>query len=921
MAEHREALAARSRAETRRQLPKAEQAAVERQYAGLHSMGYASAACGVIGLLLAVLALIGRATGMFILGSLVPGSKVMVPAAALSFALMAAAVIALGLPRPPAYRFVRACGLAVVLISLTRVLEYGLGASWGVGDLFVFRYLPAPADTRYSAIAAAAIAVYALGPVFFTWPSTRRLANGFGISGVVSGALFCLSHIVDGAIIHQMPLVSVALPSALGLMAVGTGLTICGSRWQRAAEWVVDLRIAADQAELARVSEELGRQRNEVEAILSSAPNAILSFDRVGRLVRMNPVGRQMLGEIKLPGPEGGLPAEVLPGILDEHGKPIAREHTATARALKGEIVRGLMANLRRTAAGPVWVSVSAVPLHDAAGEVDGAVVMLTDVTALREAREESQRYARELQTIMDHAPVGIILYDPAGNIRRVNEAARRTLGMTEEMMSKPATERFLSHDIVDEEGTPIMPDRGVVAAVLAGQSANNVLANFRNTPQGSVWVSMSGAPIIGGDGQMEGVVAVFSDVTRLHETQKRAQQLAEELQAVLTSIADGVVVYDAQGRASQENPAAERLLQYPPDVRGMTWHERIQVEVPLGEDGEALAPAHCPLQRALDGERVVGFTMRFRLTFKDPAEVTPWLSVSAAPVRYGDGGEATGAVLVYSDISQLRQAEEELRSYRDHLEGLVAQRTARLETNQRRLRALAAKLSNAEQRERQRLASVVHDEIAQTLSAIKLQLSTLRAAAAPPAASQISTIVETVEQAISQSRAIMMDLSPPILQQQGLLEALRWWALQVQEKRGLEVVVDDQGALQRLPSDLEATTFQIVKELLQNTVKYAQATQASIRVRSDDARLEIEVADNGVGFDPTTLEATEKGGFGLFSVRERIVYLGGEFQIQSAPGEGTRSLIAIPLPQGQAMEEATEAKETAREAVIVPEG
>lgn len=896
MTEQREAGTARSPAELRQLLPKLEQAAVEQQYAQLRAMGSASAACALIGLLLAVLAFIGRVTGLFVLSSLVPGGKSMLPAAAFSFAVLSLAVLALSLSRRPPYRFVRACGLAVVLLGVARVLEYGLSVEWHVNELFLTHILPpGPPDTRYAAVGAAAIAVIGLGAMFFTWPATRRIANGLGVSGAVVGTLFCLTYILGGPMLHETPLVSVALPSALALMAVGTGLAICVSRWDRAVEELTDARIVANQAELARLTEELERQRNELEAIVASAPSAIMSFDRDGRMLRINPGGRQMVGKIRFSDAPTAVPAELQADVVDEQGNPVALEDLAVSRALRGEPVHGIITNLRNAAAGPIWVSASAVPTYNAQGEVDGAVLVMTDVTALREAREEAQRYAAEVQSIMDHAPVGIILYDPQGNIRRLNETARQALRMTEEMMRKPVTERFQLHDIVDEEGNQIMPDRGVVAAVMAGHTVRNVVANFRNTPAGSVWVSMSGAPIRAEDGTIRGIIAVFADVTMLHDTREQAQQLANELETVLSSIADGVAVYDLQGRGLRANPAAERILQYTQEIMGLTWQERIKIAAPIGEDGQPLEPENFPLKRALDGERVLDFTMRFELRFKEPSELTPWLSLSAAPVRRD--GQNTGAVLVFSDISERRQIEQELLSYRDHLEGLVARRTARLEEHQRRLRALAAELQVAEQRERQRLASVLHDGVAQTLGAIKLHLSVLRAGMpTPPTADQIARLIEMVEEAVLQSRTIMMDLVPPTLQQQGLVEALRWWGQQVKEKHGLEVLVEAEETVKRLAPDVEATVFQIAKELLQNTVKYAQATQVNINVTFGVSKLKIEIADNGVGFDPATLEVTEQGGFGLFSARERMAYLGGDFELESAPGKGTRARLTLPL-------------------------
>jgi PAS domain S-box-containing protein len=870
---------------------------VEQQYLQLRPMRAAAAACGFIVLLLAALGLVGRISGIFILASLAPGGKVMTVAVAVSLALLGSALVAIGLRRRVPARLVRTCGGLVILMALARLAEHFSGAQWDVSNLFLTRFLPPThLDTGYLEFGAATLIVIGVATVAFTWPRARPATAVLAITAATLGAIVCLSYLLGRPLLYQTTEGPVALPAAIAIVAMGVGLAIIVSAWGRAADVVTEEIVEANRAELARLSENYARQRNELEAMFGNAPNAIITLDREARIVRINPVGEEMLGQVRLPGTQPGEQTVIKPDIIDEQGQPVPTEATATYRALRGETVKGMVVNLRHAAAGPIWVSASAVPLYGTGGAIDGALLVMTDITALREAREAAQHSAHELQAIMDYTPAGIIFYDYQGNIRRMNETARAALGMTEEMTGRSAEERFGQHDIVDEQGTPITPTTGVVAAVLSGANVRNVLANFRNTPRGSVWLSVSGAPLPGHDGSgMDGVVAVFSDVTRLHEAQEKAQQVAGELESVLTSIADGVAVYDAQGRASRHNPAAERILQYTEKLKDLTWQQRSQVSVPIDEHGNPLAPEEYPLKRALDGERVVGFTMRFQLLFKGEDVFTPWLSVSAAPVHHD--GEVAGAVMVLADISRLRQVEEELRSYRDHLERLVDERTADLEANQQRLRALAADLVLAEQSERQRLAGVIHDEIAQTLGVIKLRLQMLQAdERAGVVAAQIDELIEMTADAISQSRTIMVELSPPILQKEGLLAALHWWAAQVRERHGLAVEVSVLSAVEGLDRNMEIAAFQAVKELLQNTIKHAHATQADVRIGCSSGQLSIEVADNGVGFDPVAAQNVDKGGFGLFSVRERLAYLGGDFRIDSAPGKGTRSSIILPV-------------------------
>lgn len=141
-----------------------------------------------------------------------------------------------------------------------------------------------------------------------------------------------------------------------------------------------------------------------------------------------------------------------------------------------------------------------------------------------------------------------------------------------------------------------------------------------------------------------------------------------------------------------------------------------------------------------------------------------------------------------------------------------------------------------------------------------------------------------------------MAELTPPVLQQHGLIEAIRWWTGIVRERYGLEVEVSAPET--RLPLELpvETALFQAAKELLQNAVKHAQATRASVLLSCDEEGISLTISDNGVGFDPEQTRTTDSSGFGLFSLRERMSYLGGNVMIESAPGAGTRATISLPM-------------------------
>ncbi|MEN6301937.1 MAG: PAS domain-containing protein, partial [Armatimonadia bacterium] len=298
-----------------------------------------------------------------------------------------------------------------------------------------------------------------------------------------------------------------------------------------------------EQVQARKRIEELVR---ELSAVIDYAPNGILFLDAEGKLARINPAGREMLGFT-----EEAMPLEEpqpLPPMesRDEAGNVLSFESTARYRALHGETVLGMVQNLRPGQQEALWVTISAVPIREQSDVVAGAVLVLTDVTELYEARAEAQRLSSELQTILDHAPTGILVYDLQGDVQRINRAARGILGYTDEIIAMPASERFRLHAIASDDGVPLGTDHGIVAEALHGEVVHNQIAQFRRPGEGITWLSASAGPIVGPDGEVSGVVLVFADITALKMAQDQLQEAAmhseqqrQELETILSSIAD----------------------------------------------------------------------------------------------------------------------------------------------------------------------------------------------------------------------------------------------------------------------------------------------------------------------------------------------------------------------------------------------
>lgn len=274
------------------------------------------------------------------------------------------------------------------------------------------------------------------------------------------------------------------------------------------------------------------------------------------------------------------------------------------------------------------------------------------------------------------------------------------------------------------------------------------------------------------------------------------------------------------------------------------------------------------------------------------------WFSDSRGALRDADG-KVVSLVGVSSDITARKLEEERNNQWREELEQRVEARTAELRQRADQLARLAADLTLTEQRERGRLARVLHDNLQQLLVAAKLSLNALSRKTGEKISTEITRIEELLNESINTSRSLTVELAPPILREGGLAAALHWLSRWARKQLGLHISarIDDSLAVDR--EETRLLLFQAVRELLLNVSKHAGVPEASVEFsRNDPDEVRVVVEDHGAGFD-VERELMPRddiaGGFGLFSIRERLDLLGGSLRIESAPGQGARFTITVP--------------------------
>jgi PAS domain S-box-containing protein len=275
--------------------------------------------------------------------------------------------------------------------------------------------------------------------------------------------------------------------------------------------------------------------------------------------------------------------------------------------------------------------------------------------------------------------------------------------------------------------------------------------------------------------------------------------------------------------------------------------------------------------------------------------------------LEFNGKGEVLGGFGISQDITERRKMEEELRRSRDELEFRVKERTDKLSRalrslneRSRQVRQMTAELTLTEQRERRQLAQMLHDGLQQLLVGAHFQLELMDEGQS--ISEGISQLRKILNEAIDASRSLAMELHPPILERNDLWAAIKWLGDWMHKTHGLRVHIKSPQSIQPLNHEILIMLFQSVRELLFNVVKHAGVKRASVELNRLDEKIALTVKDNGGGFDPIKLrmKGGASGGFGLFSMRERLAPFNIRIEIQSAPGKGSRIKLLVPLPRAE---------------------
>ena len=419
--------------------------------------------------------------------------------------------------------------------------------------------------------------------------------------------------------------------------------------------------------------------------------------------------------------------------------------------------------------------------------------------------------------------------------------------------------------------------------------------------PDGSVrWIWDRGFPVRDEAGGVVRYVGAAQDVTE----RKQAEQTLRRNEAQMRLLFDSFPIAIAHVDKAQRITFANRIYRadYNSDPAGRAVRDYV------GKQIYAVLKPY--IERTLAGEEV-----EFERSF-----VGADGEISTRLLRYipqrNDAGEVVGFFGLREDITERRRAEEKIRRLNEDLERRVGERTAELtaavaaleaEVKERRqaetaalnlahrVQHMARRLGEAQEVERRRLAAELHDGVCSNLAAIGLNLMLLQkqlpVTDAAGMEGRLSGLIALVDEAKANAKDISVDLRPLLLEEHDLLSALEEYARKFEGSTGIAVEVKGADSGRRLPAEEKIALFRITQEALTNCARHAQAKAVAIELNTAADHLELSIADDGIGIDVGNGKAH---GLGLVSMQERAEAIGGKWQIDSAPGKGTRVMVRV---------------------------
>jgi two-component system CheB/CheR fusion protein len=486
---------------------------------------------------------------------------------------------------------------------------------------------------------------------------------------------------------------------------------------------------------------------------------------------------------------------------------------------------------------------------------------------------EELARAHQELENLMAATEIGMLFLDRELHIQRFTAGTNEVLNILPSDRGRPIT--HLTHKL---KYSNFVEDAELVLRRLAPVEREVQAEN-------DDWYALRFRPYRTAQDRIEGVVVTFINVTALKESEQQLRHSKETLEERVEERTRELK--EANQKISEARDLFYRLFYSNPSPTSLT-----QLE-----DGRFLDVNDAYLEfTGLPRDQIIGRTsleLGLPLSKKVRPQIMERLQkeniLNNIELQVGRTSGVITTVVASIQLIMIDQIQALLMSFIDISERVKAEQ---------QIRALAYELTKAEQAERQRISQILHDDLQQHIFAAKVQTLSVdeayRRGDLETAQNDFNQIRNLLDESIAMARNLSIDLSPAVLQGEGLSDALAWLANQMHEQYGLDVSIQTNGVSTRFEDTLRIFLFQAVREVLFNVVKHAETLHATVTLQQNDGYIQVIVSDGGVGFQSNAFEQGNGTG-GLIRLQRRVNLMGCSLHVQSQPGEGTRVILQIP--------------------------
>jgi PAS domain S-box-containing protein len=578
--------------------------------------------------------------------------------------------------------------------------------------------------------------------------------------------------------------------------------------------------------------------------------------------------------------PAGTRQVDWLLFLPDGKTQPVA-EQTPLYRASRlGEEVQNVELIMQTEDGHQIPILVNASPIRDAQGNIVAAVNTWLDISDRKRAEEILRRSEALYRAIARSVPQGgVFVVDKNLRYLIAEGPVVEKFGYTREML-----EGHTVSEIFDAETASRMEAR--FQRVFSGETIS-----YETERDGRIYWTQHALM----DDKLGHVIVITLDITERKLTEKALSESEQRFRAIVNQATAGIIRSDAEGRSIFVNQAFCNML-------GFT--EAQLLHLPFWTFTH---PADIEENKRIYDllmEKGKPFQLEKRFLCRDGS--TLWVNVSAAPILDAVG-KPQSAVSIVVDISERKKAEADLQQLNLQLESRVEERTAELQTanielieSRRRLQILSQRLVEVQEQERHAIARELHDRVGQSLTALNLNLTIINDQfsneSVMPVNNRLLDSIKLVTEMIDIVRDVMSDLRPIVLDEFGLVAALRAYIGRFEERYGIHVEYEQsRQPIPRLGAALEMTILRITQEALLNIARHSGANRISLSLECEENAMLLSIQDNGIGIQSIE-EANISNGHGLMIMRERAEAVGGTLIIRSSEGQGTSIEARLPL-------------------------